>query len=187
MDSGYGLDYNTYLIAPGQEYASKFADNGPACVTTVPAQEDGYVMPGGYRFSDGYSMEYQPMDQHAPVQSTFECDNASYPVSAHQLSAATNYSYPPPECVQPDYSYAGMESPYYQEVLGTETAPQMINDTAPLTTEFFANNAAFQRLPLSRSRAVFRRRRQGDPMNEWSNAFLNEEVDPCEVTPCCTN
>ncbi|GFE53334.1 hypothetical protein BaOVIS_007380 [Babesia ovis] len=198
MDARHGNSCDTCLVAPEQGYYSGFAPGGARCVTAVPAQEDGYILPNGYRFSDGYSMDYHPLTHQPLPRSTFECNPSLFQGSGIEGAHPGDYVYPPPEYVQPDYSYAGPYYPQYQEVMGTETVPkvgsiqlrfmehQMSEEPSQLTTEFFASNNAFQRIPLCPTRSVFRRRRQGDPSSEWSNAFLNEDVDPCQATPCCT-
>ncbi|ORM40021.1 uncharacterized protein BXIN_1273 [Babesia sp. Xinjiang] len=183
MDARHG---NTCLIAPEQGYYSAFPSGGAQCVTAVPAQEDGYMVPSGYQFSDGYSMDYQPMHYNQPIQSTVECDPSLFHGQGIEGVHQGGYEYPAPQYVQHDYGYTGADYQYYQDVMGSETIPKMVGDPAPLTTEFFASNDAFQRIPLCPTRSVFRRRRQGDPSSEWSNAFLNEEIDACDNTPCCT-
>ncbi|EDO08280.1 hypothetical protein BBOV_III007190 [Babesia bovis T2Bo] len=186
MDARHARAYDTCLVAPEQGYYSGFAPDGARCVTAVPAQEDGYVLPNGYRFSDGYSLDYQPLSKHVPAQSTFECNPELLQGCVFDGAPQGDYVYPAPEYVQPDYSYAAPGYGQYQQVMGTETVPKVVGDPAPLTTEFFASNNAFQRIPLCPSRSVFRRRRQGDPSSEWSNAFVNDTDDRCDATPCCT-
>ncbi|CDR96703.1 hypothetical protein, conserved [Babesia bigemina] len=198
MDGRSRTGYTTCLMAPNQGYTSGYNAYGANCVTTIPKQQDGYVIPADYRFSEGYSMDYYNFNKGGALQSTLECDPALYKDFQYPVADNSGYTYPAPEQMYRDYPYTGEEYNRYMEVLGTEQVPQvrygeselktiqLVNDAPQLTTEFFASNAAFQRIPLYPSRTVFRRRRQGDPINEWSNAFINEEDDLCDATQCCT-
>lgn len=183
MDYQGSNRHNCCVITPGQTCSAGFEEHEKRCITVVPPQEEGYLLADGYRFSDGYSMDYQQVGNYAPLQSTFECDPNLYQAQMNNMAVEGQYMY------QPQNYYAASHLPQYgdyQEVMGTEALPQMIGSPAPLTAEFFASNADFKRIPMYPSRAVFRRRKQGDAINEWSNAFLNDEPDMCEATPCCT-
>lgn len=49
-----------------------------------------------------------------------------------------------------------------------------------VSNALFGSAGAFQNIPIKFS-PVFRRRRRGDGLPEWSNAFVTQ-VDPCECT-----
>ncbi|KAK1933525.1 hypothetical protein X943_004029 [Babesia divergens] len=186
MDYQMNNSYKCCMVTPGQTSSAGFSDRENRCVTVVPPQEEGYMMADGYRFSDGYSMDYEQLKNYAPMQTTFQCDPTLYDGSGHYIRGEM------PEMYHQQHFYNATYPEHYgnfqgcQEVMGTEVLPQVSNQGMPFTTEFFASNDAFKRIPLYPSRAVFRRRKQGDATNEWSNAFLNDETDLCEVTPCCT-
>ncbi|CDI80851.1 hypothetical protein, conserved [Eimeria acervulina] len=48
-----------------------------------------------------------------------------------------------------------------------------------VSSALFGGNACFTRIPIQQNKPIFRRRRRGDALPEWSNAFVTR-VDPCE-------
>ncbi|AFZ81277.1 hypothetical protein BEWA_006860 [Theileria equi strain WA] len=193
MKGEYYGQVNSSIVTPKQFYPEYCEFNQAPqsefkCVSYIPSQEGGLMVNDNYNFSDGYSIDQQAFQHPVPVHTVIEANDHNW-----QNVQGTQFEgfYGQESNIVPNGSDLnrtnGVEGVSISQGLTNPfPAPEFDQQTIPFTPGFFASNAAFKRIPLNPGKSIFRRRRPGDCVSEWSNAF-NNDFDELQNPYCCSN